>query len=159
MTLAAVLAGLVLSGCGNTGLPEGTLSYRGEFVVGKSRTHCPPAFSARCAGMVFAFDNKLAVPAGSELIFSYGGEDRPRSVELVAYPLAGKSPAGELSGNSVSLLAGGREEWKMVELPSQRMGTFVPVTAPPGHYIVESSLGFSDREVDYHFYVVVERPA
>ena len=70
--------------------PQSTLSFGGRTVIGEIGSYCwsspgSPATCADAAGIPVAREQQtLTVPTGSVLMFDYGGEGRPDSVQARA---------------------------------------------------------------------------
>ncbi len=102
------------------------------------------------------------MPPGSVLMFDYGGEGRPDSVEARAYPL--KQKKEWLSGPDGTRLMrpkGGRSvlitEDLSVHLEDGRMA--IPAELSSGEYVVEVLVRVPEGDASYYFRTVVERRA
>ena len=71
--------------------PDSTLSYGGQEVKGTLGSYCWfSGGSGVCADAAFITPPRkktLTVPSGSEMVFRYGGQSPPKTVEAGAYPL------------------------------------------------------------------------
>lgn len=135
--------------------PGAALSYGGEKVAGELGSYCWMSRSdgegelatAECVDAVYPLvpgeEKRLAVPAGSQMVFDYEGEEPPDTVEAGAEPLG---PDGKPDGSSVSLgvSRSGGESSVLADLPAGEHVVSVFVNAPQG-------------DVSYYFRVAVWR--
>ena len=152
---------MTLSGCvaaaqdGNQNLPsaleppDSTLISGDRAVTGEIGSYCWSSGSASsCVDAVYPLvpgkEKTLAVPAGSDMVFDYGGEVPPDSVRAGAEPLGpGGEPADSLSS---PLKTRGSED-----------RVTIPAELPAGDYVVDVSVTVPEGGASYYFRVVVER--
>lgn len=148
--------------------PNSTLSYGGRSVRSELGSYCwsstgSPAACADAAGIpVTRKQQRLTVPAGSVLIFDYGGEERPDSVEARAYPLEQeKQWVVGTEGTRLMRPIGSRSvlatEDLRVRLESDR--TAIPAELSPAEYVVEVLVRVPEGDASYYFRVAVEGEA
>lgn len=89
-------------------------------------------------------EKALAVPAGSDMVFDYGGEGPPDAVRAGAEPLG---PGGEPAGASS----------RRLETGGSRDRVAIPAELPTGVYVVDVSVTVPEGDASYYFRVVVER--
>jgi hypothetical protein len=125
--------------------PDSTLSYGGREVTGKLGSYCWfSRASGVCADMVYPVvppkQQRLTVPSGSEMVFHYGGQRSPKTMEATASPLGKKE-----GGSRRSLKAQG-----------SRVKRIIPAELPPGEYVVEVLVKEQQGDVPYYFRVTVQ---
>jgi hypothetical protein len=131
--------------------PDSTLSYGGQEVKGTLGSYCWfSGGSGVCADSVFITPPRkktLTVPSDSEMVFRYGGQSPPKTVEAGAYPLdkQGTSTARPTINRSRSLktLGSGVERT-------------IPVELPQGEYVVDVFLRVHRNDASYFFRIMVE---
>ena len=116
--------------------PEATLSFGDRTVTGSPGTYCSPT---ACFDAAFPVDGSgrlippntgtLVVPAGSEVVFDFGGE-RPSSVDATAYPLD-QGDGASSNGNR------GMPEGKRLRVERAGGQTHISGDLPPGAYLVD----------------------
>jgi hypothetical protein len=134
--------------------PESTLSYGGREVKGRLGTYCwTSGSSGVCADSFLSFPPRkrtLTVPSGSEMVFRYGGQRSPDTVNAGAVSLDKKGqprpPPSHKKGQPRPLTprpltsghppleahGSGVERTIPVELPQGEYGVYVDVTEPQG---------------------------
>src|SRR5215208_1096675 len=135
--------------------PDSTLSYGGQEVKGTLGTYCwTSGRKGVCADAPFPITpprkKTLAVPTGSEMVFRYGGQRSPDTVNAGAVPLDKKGqprpPSSHKKGQPRRLTprpltsghppleahGSGVERTIPVELPQGEYGVYVEVTEPQG---------------------------
>ena len=138
----------VLMGPGNLPRPpDSTLSYGGQEVRGSLGSYC---WGNMCADAVFFVPPRkqtLTVPSGSEMVFHYGGQRSPDTVEATAFPLnkQGKSTASADPNLSHSLKARG-----------SGIERTIPAELPPREYVVDVFVIEPQGDASYVFRIVVE---
>ena len=162
IAMASCLLGLVaLSGCvavaqgGNQDPPpapeppDSVLLFGGRAVTGELGSYCWSSGSGgSCVDAVYPLvpgkEKALVVPAGSEMVFDYGGEAQPGSVRAGAEPLgADGKPADSLSSPLKVDGSGGR--------------VTIPAELPAGDYVVDVFVAVPQGDASYFFRVVVQR--
>ena len=139
--------------------PEATLSFGGRTVTGELGTYC---WSTGCADAAFPVDGagdltppdtgQLVVPAGSEMVFDFGG-GQPSSVGATAYPLDQED--GPSSGPDERVVMP-RGERLRVESAGGR--TRIRGDLPPGTYLVDVVfVQVVDGDASYLYNVAVSR--
>jgi len=89
-------------------------------------------------------EKTLAVPAGSDMVFDYGGEGTPDSVRAGAEPLG---PGGERDDSLSSPLQTGGSGGRVT----------IPAVLPAGEYVVDVSVTVAEGDASYYFRATVER--
>jgi hypothetical protein len=131
--------------------PDSTLSYGGQEVKGTLGSYCwtfgssgmcsdaPPIKPPR--------KKTLTVPSGSEMVFRYGGQRSPDTVDAGAFPLdkKGRLTASALRNGSRSLKAHG-----------SGVERTIPVELPQGEYVVDVFITVQYSDASYYFRVMVE---
>src|SRR5215208_1238326 len=121
--------------------PDSTLSYGGREVKGTLGTYCwTSGRTGVCADAPLIFPPRkktLTVPSGSEMVFRYGRQRSPDTVNVGAVPLDKKGqprPPRPLTSGPPPLEAHGSgvERTIPVELPQGEYGVYVDVTEPQG---------------------------
>ncbi len=163
LLLVAVVA-LVLVGVETLtppGPPRSTLSFGGETQTGKLGPSCwierrwlgPGGVCGSADSEVPPVPaESISGPAGSAMVFDYGGEGAPAELQAMAYPLE--------SNRRPTL--GGRSEPRGILLPTDQSadGTEIRASLPPGEYSVRVAVTVprTDRiltgEAVYGFHVV-----
>ena len=146
--------------------PQSTLSFKGRTVTGEIGSYCwsspgTPATCADAAGIPVAREQQtLTVLTGPALMFDYGGEGWPDSVEARAYPLEQEKrwlPGPE--GTSLMRPEEGRSVLATEDLRVRReMGdrTAIPAELSSGEYVVEVLVGVPEGDASYYFRVNVQ---
>ena len=143
--------------------PDSTLSYGGQEVRGSLGSYCWTTFSGSASGSgecgdvgvipVPRKERTLTVPSGSEMVFRYGRQRSPDTVNVGAVPLDKKGqprpPSSHKKGQPRPLTprpprpltsgpppleahGSGVERTIPVELPQGEYGVYVDVTEPQG---------------------------
>jgi hypothetical protein len=148
--------------------PDSTLSYGGQEVRGQLGSYCwSSANSFGCADStgppVWSKQKALTVPSGSEVVFRYGGQSPPKTIEAGAYffnkkgqlrnPPSHKKdqPEHVISSHPLEVHGSG------VERP-------IPIRLPQGEYILDVSVEVvgevghveDQNGATYYFHVMVE---
>ena len=172
IVVIAAVAAMVVAGCsqgagqGPSGPkpPDSTLSLGNRSVSGVLGSYCwtspSGATCADAAGIpVPPAEQVLVVPAGSVMIFDFGGSRRPTSVKAVAYPLGrGNELSGSRQGGFL-VPSEGRSALATENLKVRREGdrTELPAELPVGKYIIELFVRASGKnDASYYFRIVVE---
>ena len=172
IVVIAAVAAMVVAGCGQGAgegpsgpkPPDSTLTFANRSVSSVLGSYCwtspSDATCADAAGIPLPPEEQaLAVPAGSVMVFDFGGSRRPTSVRAVAYPLG---RGNELSGRrrGCFLVPGeGRSALATEGLKVRRKGdrTEIPAELPVGKYVVELFVRVSGgNDASYYFRVAVE---
>jgi hypothetical protein len=149
--------------------PDSTLSFGNQTATGELGSYCwsssgSPATCADAAGIPVAPDQQaLTVPPGSVLMFDYGGEGKPDSVEARAYPLEQEKEwlAGP-DGTRLMRPKGERSVLATEDLKVRREDdrTSILVELSSGdEYVVEVSVQVPEGDASYYFRVAVEGEA
>jgi hypothetical protein len=89
----------------------------------------------------------LTVPPDSEMVFRYGGQDPPKTVEAGAYSL------NKLKEKKAGVVRLDRS----LKAHGSGVQRTIPATLPPGEYILEVSVGANEDDgADYYFRIMVE---
>ncbi len=147
--------------------PDSTLAYGGRSVSGELGSYCwsspgSPATCADAAGIPLPRkQQRLTVPTGSVLMFDYGGQGSPDSVEARAYPLKQEKqwlPGAE--GTRLMRPKGGRSVLVTQDLKvSREEGDRAAIPAELGsgeEYVVEVFIRVPEGDATYYFRVAVE---
>ena len=135
--------------------PASTLGFGDRAIAGVLGSYCwssevsSQSSIATCVDGAYLLvpgeDKTLAVPAGSGMVFDYGGEAPPDEVRAGAEPLG---PDGETTGYSSRTLATGG---------SARGGrATIPAELPAGDYVVDVFVRVPEGDASYYFRVAVE---
>ncbi len=189
LAIAAVVGIIFLAGCGSSAgeapsdpgardrtatdkepsisrPPESTLAYSGRTVTGEIGSYCwsspgSPATCADAAGIPLAPEQQtLTVPGGSVLMFDYGGQEKPASVEARAYPL--KQEKKLLPGPDGTRLMRPKEGRSVLATEDLRVRrevgdrTAIPAELSPGEYVVEVLVRLPEGDASYYFRAAVE---
>ena len=130
--------------------PASTLVSGDRAVTGEIGSYCWSSGSGgSCVDAVYPLvpskKKTLAGPAGSEMVFDYGGNEPTDSVRAGAEPLGpGGEPANSLSSPlETAGASGGR--------------VTIPAELPAGDYVVDVSVTVPEGDASYYFRVAVER--
>ena len=145
--------------------PQSPLSFGGRTVIGEIGSYCwsspgSPATCADAAGIPVAREQQtLTVPTGSVLMFDYGGEGRPDSVEARAYPL--KQEKQWLPGPEGTRLMRPEEGRSVLVTEDLKVHQeddriTIPAELSPDEYVVEVLVGVPEGDASYYFRVNVE---
>ncbi len=140
--------------------PVSTLSYGGQEVKGTLGSYC--WFSGRrgvCADSqgpsIASKEKTLTVPSGSEVVFRYGGQNPPKTVEAGAYPLNKKGqlriPPSHRKGQPGHVISP-----HPLEVHGSGVERPIPIRLPQGEYVVDVSLKVQENGATYYFRVIVE---
>lgn len=128
--------------------PDSALLSGGRAVTGEVGSYCWSSGSGgSCVDAVFPLvpdkEKALAVLAGSDMVFDYGGGAPPGSVRAGAEPLgADGKPADSLSSP--------------LEVEGSGDRVTIPAELPAGDYVVDVSVAVPEGDASYYFRVVVE---
>jgi hypothetical protein len=131
--------------------PDSTLSYGGREIKGALGSYCwSSGASFVCADSsgppIGGKQEMLTVPPDSEMVFRYGGQNPPKTVEAGAYSLNKLKKAGGVVRLDRSLEAQGSGVQRNI-----------PAKLPPGEYVLEVSIEANEQDgADYYFRIVVE---
>ena len=127
--------------------PPSTLSYGGREVKGTLGSYCwESGGTGMCADAVFLVPTRkrtLAVTSDSDLVFRYGGESPPKTVETTAFPLDKKGGVEQVSHHE--LKAHGSEVERTIS-----------VGLPPGEYVLDVFTKVRQGDATYYFRIMVE---
>ncbi len=129
--------------------PDSTLSYGGQEVKGTLGSYCwSSGNSFGCADAVWPLipskQKTLTVPSGSEMVFRYGGQNPPKTVEVAAYLL-----------NKLQETSTYRPDHSPMTHGSGVQRT-IPAELPPGEYVLEVLTKDQQDDASYYFRVMVE---
>ena len=131
--------------------PDSTLSYGEREIKGALGSYCwSSGNSFVCADStgppMGGKQETLTVPPASEMVFRYGGQDPPKTVEAGTYSLNKLKKAGGVVHHDHSLKAHGSGVQRTI-----------PAKLPPGEYVLEVSIGANEQNgADYYFRILVE---
>jgi len=140
----------VLTGAGNLPRPpESTLSYGGREVTGMLGSYCwSYRSSSLCADafwpLIPSKQKTLTVPPDSQMVFRYGEQSPPITVEARAYLLNKLQKTGTMRPDH--------------SLKAQGSGVQRTISAemPPGEYVVDVFIREQQGDASYYFRVAVE---
>jgi hypothetical protein len=137
--------------------PESTLSFGGQEVKGTLGSYCwSSGATFVCADStgppIGGKQDTLTLPTGSDMVFRYGGQDPPKTVEAGAYSLNNlKNP--KKAGPEMRVVRPDRS----LEAQGSGVQRTIPAKLSPGEYVLEVSIGTNEQDgADYYFRVVVE---
>ncbi len=130
--------------------PDSTLSHGGREVKGTPGSFC--WFSGNSSGCADASwpiipskQKTLTVPPDSEMVFRYGGQDPPKTVEARAYALKKLQKMDATMRPEDTLKAHGSGVQRTI-----------PAKLPSGEYVLEMSVKEQQNDASYYFRVMVE---
>lgn len=129
--------------------PDSTLSYGGREVKGMLGSYC---WSSRgsfgCVDSsgppVGGKQETLTVPPDSEMVFSYGGQSPPRTVEAGAYSLNKLKKAGVVRPD------------RSLKAQGSGVQRTIPAELPPGEYVLEVFVKVQQHDASYYFRIMVD---
>jgi hypothetical protein len=129
--------------------PDSTLSYGGQEVRGTLGSYCWSYRSTSvCADSIWPLipskQKTLTVPSGSEMVFRYGEQSPPKTVEVAAYLLK------KLQETSTY-----RPDYSPKAQGSGVQRT-IPAELPPEEYVLQVSVKEQQGDASYYFRVMVE---
>jgi len=130
--------------------PDSTLSDGGREVKGTLGSYCwSSGNSGTCVDSIGppigGKQKTLTVPRGSEMVFRYGGQDPPKTVEAGAYSLNKLKKAGVVRPDP------------SLKVQGSGVQRTIPAKLPPGEYVLEMSVGVNEEDgADYYFRIMVE---
>jgi hypothetical protein len=133
--------------------PDSTLSHGRLEMTGSLGSYCwsyrGTMGCADTAGIPLPHNPPtLTVPAGSDIVFRYGGHKSPKRVEAGAFPLGKEggwvlNERGRIIHHSLKAHGSGAERT-------------IPAELPPGEYAVDVFVIEPQGDASYYFHVVVE---
>jgi hypothetical protein len=129
--------------------PDSTLSYGGQEVIGTLGSYCwMSGSSSVCADSIWPLipskQKTLTVPSDSEMVFRYGGQSPPKTVEVAAYQLK------KLQETSTY-----RPDYSP-KAQGSGVQRSIPAELPPEEYVLEVSVKEQQGDAAYYFRVIVE---
>ena len=130
--------------------PDSTLSYGEREIKGALGSYCwSSGNSFVCANStgppMGGKQETLTVPPASEMVFRYGGQDPPKTVEAGAYSLNKLKKAGVVRPD------------RSLKVQGSGVQRTIPAKLPPGEYVLEVSIGANEQNgADYYFRIMVE---
>lgn len=129
--------------------PDSALGSGDRDVTGELGSYCWSSGSGgSCVDAVYPLvpgkEKTLAVPAGSDMVFDYGGEEPPGAVRAGSEPLG---PGGKPTGSSPRSLKTGGSGGRVT----------IPAELPAGDYVVDVSVTVPEGSASYYFRVAVGR--
>jgi len=130
--------------------PDSTLSYGEREIKGALGSYCwSSGNSFVCADStgppMGGKQETLTVPPDSEMVFRYGGQDPPKTVEARAYSLMKlqeKIPAMRPDSS--------------LEAQGSGVQRTIPAKLPPGEYVLEVFVTVQQGDPSYYFRIMVE---
>jgi len=127
--------------------PDSTLSYGRREVKGTLGSYCwESGGTGVCADTMLLVPTRkrtLAVSSDSELVFRYGRERPPKTVETTAFPLNKKGDVSQRSHHGLNAQGSGVERE-------------IPVGLPPGEYVLDVFITVRQGDATYYFRIMVE---
>jgi hypothetical protein len=127
--------------------PDSSLSFGRREVTGKLGSYCGTyRGSGLCADTMFLVPTRkrtLTVPSGSEMMFRYGGESPPNTVEVTAFSFNNNGDVMQRSRRGLKAQGSGVERITLVGLP-------------PGEYVVGVFIQVRQGDATYYFRIMVE---
>ena len=130
--------------------PDSTLSYGEREIKGALGSYCwSSGNSFVCANStgppMGGKQETLTVPPASEMVFRYGGQDPPKTVEAGAYSLNKLKKAGVVRPDP------------SLKVQGSGVQRTIPAKLPLGEYVLEMSVGVNEEDgADYYFRIMVE---
>jgi hypothetical protein len=129
--------------------PNSTLSYGGQEVKGVLGSYCWSYRStSMCADTIWPLipgkQKTLTVPSDSEMVFRYGGQSPPQTVEGAAYQL------NKLQETSTY------RPYRSLKAQGSGVQRTISAELPPGEYVLEVSVEEQQGGAPYYFRVMVE---
>ena len=130
--------------------PDSTLSFDGREVKGMLGSYC---FSGNSGGtcvdtswpLIPSKRKTLTVPPDSEMVFRYGGQSPPKTVEARAYSLK------KLQEKEATM----RPD-RSLEAQGSGVQRTIPAELPPGEYVLEVFVKVQQGDSSYYFRIMVE---
>jgi hypothetical protein len=145
--------------------PDSTLSYGGQEVKGLLGTYCWfSGGSGACADAPFPITpprkKTLTVPTGSEMVFRYGGQSPPDTVNAGAVSLDKKGqprpPSSQKKGQPRTPEPYSGPSGPPLEAHGSGVERTIPVELPPAEYVVYVDLKVQKDDASYFFRIMVE---
>ena len=129
--------------------PDSTLSYGGQVVKGTLGSYCwSSGNSFGCADSIWPLipgkQKTLSVPSGSEMVFRYGGQSPPKTVEVAAYQLKKLQKTSTYRPDHSPKTQGSGVQ------------RTIPAELPPGEYVLEVLTKDQQDDASYYFRIMVE---
>ena len=129
--------------------PDSTLSYGEREIKGALGSYCwSSGNSFVCADStgppMGGKQETLTVPPDSEMVFRYGGQDPPKTVEAGAYSLSNLKKAGVVRPD------------RSLEAQGSGVQRTIPAKLPPGEYVLDVFVKVQQDDATYYFRIVVE---
>ena len=129
--------------------PDSTLSYGGREVKGTLGSYCWSSNNlSGCADAAWPLipskQKTQSVPPGSEMVFRYGGQSPPKTVEVRAYALKKLQKTGTMHPDST------------LKAHGSGVQRIIPAGLHPGEYVLEVFVREQQGDASYYFRVMVE---
>ena len=129
--------------------PDSTLSYGEREIKGALGSYCwSSGNSFVCADStgppMGGKQETLTVPPDSEMVFRFGGQDPPKTVEAGAYSLSKLKKAGVVRPD------------RSLEAQGSGVQRTIPAKLPPGEYVLDVFVKVQQDDATYYFRIVVE---
>lgn len=129
--------------------PDSTLSYGGREVKGTPGSYCWSSENLATCGdaswpIIPSKQKTLTVPPEAEMVFRYGGQDPPKTVEAGAYSLKKLQEKDATMRPDDTLKAHGSGVQRAI-----------PTELPAGEYVLEVFIEVQQGDASYYFRVVV----
>lgn len=129
--------------------PDSTLSYGGKEVKGTPGSFCWSSGNLATCGdaswpIIPSKRKTLTVPPDSQMVFRYGGQGPPTTVEAAAYALKKLQQTGTM-----------RPE-RFLEAQSSGVRRTIPAKLSPGEYVLEVSIKVQQNDASYYFRILAE---
>jgi hypothetical protein len=138
--------------------PDSTLSYGGREVKGLLGTYEWPSGQTRTAAdapiLIPRKQKTLTVPSGSEMVFRYGGQSPPKTVNAAAYTF---DPIFDKKLRSLGIRANADySSRRSLKVHGSGVERTIPAELPPGEYVLEVLIKERQGDAAYYFRVMVE---
>jgi hypothetical protein len=135
--------------------PDSTLSFDGREVKGMLGSYCWSSTTlsgnsvSGCADSIWPLipskRKTLTMPPDSEMVFRYGGQNPPKTVEARAYSLK------KLQEKEATM----RPD-RSLEAQGSGVQRTIPAKLPPGEYVLEVFVKVQQGDASYYFRILVE---
>ena len=135
--------------------PDSTLSYGRQEVRGRLGSYCTSTTCFDVALMpVTPKQQTLTVPSGSEMVFRYGGQSPPKTVNAAAYTF---DPIFDKKLRSLGIRANADySSRRSLKVYGSGVERTIPAELPPGEYGVDVLVNERQGDANYTFHVMVK---
>ena len=130
--------------------PDSTLSYNGREVKDTPGSFCWFSGTSGACGdatwpLIPGKQKTLIVPPGSEMVFRFGGQDPPKTVEASAYAL-----------NKLQRREATMRPDRTLKAKGSGVQRTIPAELPQGEYVLEVFVKVQQNDASYYFRILVE---